>query len=286
MSEPPPTIESLLDKVIDNTKQVVQFMRTRFLWTWAAISLLALLTCFSLLLATRNAETNLEQTDDIARVANTTADSAKKASDQTTAYLKGEQGIPGVPGANGQDGTPGQPSSEPGPAGPAGSPGAKGDAGQAGANGTAGSTGLSGAAGPIGPVGIAGASGTNGEAGTVGPKGATGDTGPAGSKGDTGPQGPAGATGAQGPPGPAASITTITVAAASANDAAAQKNVAATCTSGKVSGGGYAILPATSQITPTTSSTVGNGWQVTANADPSFVGNWQVLAFATCVVTQ
>ena len=77
-------------------------------------------------------------------------------------------------------------------------------------------------------------------------------------------------------------MTSVTVAAASANDATAQKNVAATCATGRVTGGGYAIVPATALIVPTTSSTVGNGWQVTANASPAFTGNWQVLAFAIC----
>ena len=287
LEEPPPTVESLLDKIIDSTKNVVRYMRQRFLWTWFAIGLLAVLTAFSLWLATRSAQTNLDQANDIARIANETADSAKKQSDQTTAYLKGEQGIPGVPGANGVDGTPGQPSSVAGPAGPTGP---KGDSGSPGANGNAGSTGpmgLAGIAGPLGPIGPAGSSGTNGIDGTVGsegPQGPKGDKGNQGDKGDVGAQGPAGPAGPQGPAGPAgaSTITTATVAAASANDASPQKNVTATCTSGKVTGGGYAILPATSEIVPTTSSTNGNGWQVTANASPSFTGTWQVLALATC----
>ena len=67
-----------------------------------------------------------------------TATAAKTQSEETVAYLRGDQGIPGVPGANGQDGTPGQPSSQPGPPGTAG---AKGDTGAAGQAGTPGTTG-------------------------------------------------------------------------------------------------------------------------------------------------
>jgi hypothetical protein len=300
MTEERPSVESLLDKIIDSTRNVVHYMRQRFLWTWFAIGLLAILTSFALILATRTAETNLKQTDDIAKIANTTADSAKAQSDQTTAYLKGEQGIPGVPGANGVDGTPGQPSSvagPPGPAGPKGSDGSAGSTGPPGSTGSAGPmgpTGAFGAIGPVGPTGATGEAGPAGEKGATGVPGATGaqgdtgtqgnkgDTGAQGPKGDVGPQGPAGPVGPQGPVGAAPTITTATVAASSPNDASPQKNVTATCATGKVTGGGYAILPATSEIVPTTSSTNGNGWQVTANASSSFTGTWQVLALATC----
>ena len=117
--EPPKTVESLLDKIIDGTKNIMHYVRSRFLWTWLAIACLALLTGFALIVATRTAEANLKQTDDIAQLAKQTANSAdatanaaKEQSDQTVAYLRGEQGIPGVPGANGEDGTPGQPSSQ------------------------------------------------------------------------------------------------------------------------------------------------------------------------------
>jgi cell division protein FtsB len=288
MTEPTPTVESLLDKIIEGTRNLLQYMRNRFLWTWLSIAVLAILTGFSLWLATRTAQTNLKQTDDIARVANTTADSAAKQADQTTAYLKGEQGIPGVPGENGQDGTPGQPSSKPGPQGPPGPDGSKGDPGEAGANGTPGATGptgLPGAAGPLGPVGLAGATGTNGTNGEAGPSGAKGEKGDKGNQGDVGPQGPAGPAGPQGPPGPLPTVTTSTVLAASANDTSPQKVVTANCTSGKISGGGYAILPADPNIVATASTPSGTtGWSVTVNAQPSVTAPWQVLAFATCVI--
>ena len=116
----PPTTNELLKQISDNTQAALRYARMRFLGTWLAVGLLALLTCIALLLASENAKTNLKQTNDIANVAHDTADEARAQSDQTVAYLRGEQGIPGVPGANGKDGTPGQPSSTPGPAGPTG----------------------------------------------------------------------------------------------------------------------------------------------------------------------
>jgi hypothetical protein len=203
----PPTVESLLDKVLENTKQVLGFMRRRFLWTWLAISLLALLTAFSLILSTRTAETNLEQTDDIAHVASATANQAKKQSDTTVAYLKGEQGIPGVPGSNGVDGAPGQPGAgHPGPQGPKGDKGNPGQAGPTGPAGPSGAPGIEGPAGTVGqsgPPGETGPAGTNGERGLTGSQGAKGDAGAAGAAGMTGSQGPMGPVGPAGPAGPA-----------------------------------------------------------------------------------
>jgi hypothetical protein len=287
----------LLDKVLENTRNVLQYMRQRFLWTWFSIGLLAVLTSFALYLATRNAETNLKQTDDIARIANQTADSAAKQADQTTAYLKGEQGIPGVPGANGVDGTPGQPSSVAGPPGPAGakgdtgSPGANGTAGTAGATGPIGLSGASGPLGPVGPAGTAGANGTNGEAGAEGAQGPKGDKGNQGDKGDTGAQGPAGPAGPAGPqgaPGSLGVVNTTTFVAGSANDTTAVKQPTATCSAGKITGGGFITVPQDPRIVLTHSGPIGfTGWQVTLDGSQLPAGTvWQVLVFAICVTTQ
>ena len=107
------TDPDLLEEISQNTREALHYARMRFLGTWVVVALLAILTGLAITLTVETAKTNLKQTDDIARVSSTTADAAKKQSEDTVAYLKGEQGIPGVPGANGQDGTPGQPSSQP-----------------------------------------------------------------------------------------------------------------------------------------------------------------------------
>ena len=271
---------TLLDRFDEQNRQALQYGRHRFLWTWLAVGLLAMLTAVALEVAIRTAHRQNESVKVTASDASATADSAQASNDEVVKYLKGEQGIPGVPGANGTTGSPGLPSSEPGPEGPRGVAGPAGPAGTAGPAGAASTV-----PGPAGATGTAGPAGTAGEAGAAGEKGAQGPQGAKGEKGDTGPQGPRGDTGAAGPigpAGPASTITSGTVGAASANDTTAQKNVIATCATGRVTGGGYAIIPATALIVPTTSSTVGNGWQVTANASPAFTGNWQAFAFAVC----
>lgn len=286
MAERRPTMDELAMKQSMANVEALRYSRKRFLWTWLALGLLAFLVGGAAFFALRANDTNLEQTDDIARLARASAHKANQSTDDITAYLRGEQGIAGVPGTNGQDGSPGQPG-----AGEPGGPGPKGDQGEAGSPGAPGAQGPSGPSGPMGSVGSAGNAGQPGAQGPEGLPGtdATGATGPKGDKGekgdkgDTGPTGADGPAGPQGPAGSSPAPSTITVAAASANDATAQKNVQATCTSGRVSGGGYAILPANPLIVPTTTSTVGNGWQVTANASAAFTGNWQVFAFALCV---
>lgn len=267
--------DELLEQISNNTALALRYSRLRFLGTWIVIALLAILTAIALSLAIHSAGTNLQQTDDIARVADDNAQAAKESTDDVVKYLKGEQGIPGVPGANGVDGTPGQPSSEPGPAG---KDGPKGDTG---------------AMGPIGPTGPQGAAGTvttggttdQGSTGSTGPKG---DTGPAGPKGDTGPAGPPGTDGkdgAVGPQGPAGNGTTKIVVAASVNDPNEPKSVVATCTSGRATGGGYAIVPSDPGLIVTASSPVGNtGWNATVEElSLPAATNWQVLAFAVCL---
>ena len=94
-----------------------------------------------------------------------------------------------------------------------------------------------------------------------------------------GPQGPAGP---QGPTGPAALPTTAV--GASANDPNSPKTANASCPSGRVTGGGYAVVPNDPGIIVTASAPVGvTGWSATATelslpaATP-----WQLLVFAVC----
>ena len=275
-TENKPDFDQLFEELRKSNRQVLHYTRSRMLGTWLAVALLALFTGIALSLALRAADTNLQQTDDIARVANTTADAAAKQSQDTIDYLKGDQGIPGVPGADGQDGTPGQPSSQPGPRGPMGQAGDQGQPGSTGANGPAGPQGLAGTAGPLGP---AGENGLMGADGSQGPKGDKGDEGARGAEGPTGPAGP------QGPPGSAASVNTAVAFAASPNDTAAHKQITVTCANGRASGGGFATVPSDPGIDVSASSPVGNtGWSATADVLSLPAGtNWQLLAFAICV---
>jgi type II secretory pathway pseudopilin PulG len=274
--------DDLLEQISDNTRQALRYARLRFLGTWIAVALLAVLTGIALFATGRNTRTDLQQTEDIARVAHTTADQAKTQGDDTVAYLKGDQGIPGVPGANGQDGSPGLPSAE---AGPQGAPGAKGEPGTPGQTGQAGQAG---AFGPVGPVGIAGSQGPAGQKGDHGDKGEKGDdgkTGPAGPPGSTGPAGPAGSPGPAGPPGPAGTVTTAVAVGASANDTTPHKQVSVQCPSGRASGGGFALVPSDPGLDVSASSPVGNtGWNATADQLSLPPGtNWQLLVFAICI---
>lgn len=272
-------LDDLYSQLARQNKEAMRYTRMRLLATWLAVALLAVLTGVTLIATGQNTQTDIQQTEDIARVANTTADHASAQADQTTAYLKGDTGIPGVPGSNGQDGSPGLPSSEPGPKGEAGPKGDTGTMGAAGPSGTAGPVGLSGSAGPNGPAGSAGTDGTAGEQGAQGPKGDKGDQGAQGPAGAQGPPGP------QGPAGPPGFNTTTIIAAASANDTTATKSVQATCTTGRASGGGFATVPSDPGIDVSASSPVGNtGWNATADVLSLPAGtNWQLLVFVTCV---
>jgi hypothetical protein len=272
--------EQLLEEVKKGNKATLRYSRMRLLATWLAIALLAILTACALALAMNAADTNLEQTDDIARLANANATHASQQTDDITKYLKGEQGIPGVPGADGSDGAPGLPSSVPGPEGEPGRPGDKGD------TGSAGPTGVAGAQGATGTTGLAGPAGSNGEQGAQGENGVQGSQGPKGDKGDVGPRGEQGAQGPQGPPGNPHEITTTIAVGQSANDTTAHKVVNANCPSGaRASGGGFAIVPSDPGIEITASSPVGTtGWSATADLLSLPPGtNWQLLTFAICV---
>ena len=314
---PPPSLNTLLDQIGVQGKRALRYSRTRFLGTWFAIAVLAMLTGFALLLAEQTAN----RQDDAARAlsanASHKAKTAQESTDQIVLYLQGKQGIPGVPGANGQDGAPGQPGSipselPPGPRGPQGHPGPRGPLGEAGlpgADGLTGPTGFPGEAGPAGPIGVPGATGAigatglNGTTGATGEKGAQGSQGDAGATGGAGPVGPAGptgprgetgpqgATGPQGPTGAAGPSQPISVAAVSvqsADDVTRDKDLTATCPTGSVVlSGGYHWTPATPGITviadePATATS----WHVEALAD-TFPANslWQLTVFAMCNVT-
>ena len=275
-TENKPDFGQLADQIQHGNKQVLHYSRSRLLATWLAVALLAILTSVALILALRNADTNLEQTDDIARVASTTADQAQADTDDITAYLRGEQGIPGVPGANGVDGTPGLPggSGEPGPTGDRGDTGSAGPAGPVGIAGPQGPQGAFGSIGPVGPTGATGEPGADGAKGDEGARGAEGPTGPAG------PQGPPGAAGASSVPNTSVAI------GQSISDPNEPKSAVATCPSGsRASGGGYALVPSDPGLIVTASSPVGNtGWNATVEElSLPAATNWQVLVFAVCV---
>jgi Collagen triple helix repeat (20 copies) len=285
--------DNILDRAQANLRAGVGYARTRFLWTWLALAVLAVLIGLALFFADRNSDINAAQSDDIANIARKEAQAAQESSDDITKFLRGEAGIPGVPGANGEDGSPGQPGSpgsatagqegppgpegEIGPIGPAGPLGPVGDPGIQGTQGIAGGTGSQGDTGP------AGTSGTNGEQGATGPKGEKGDTGATGPQGPSGPPGPPGESG---PPGALSARQIIT--AASAFDPTSPKSATATCPAGtQVISGGYIINPQVPQLElqgsfPT--SPTPEGWTVVV-AEEGFPGNqsWQVVAFGICI---
>ena len=273
--------EDLADQIDAQTRRTLEYGRHRFLWTWLAVALLAILTSVSLILAANTAKHQNENVKLTADTAKTQADATAASNEEITKYLKGEQGIPGVPGANGKDGAPGQPGSvpselPPGPTGPKGATGAAGPPGEPGAAGTPGETGTAGAAG------LAGAAGASGE---IGAKGATGAKGETGGRGDPGPPGPAGAVGPTGPAGPAAPpLATQTITAVSAFDALLDKQVTANCPAGTtLTGGGFRWVPTSPLIVVVASFPQGNGWFVEARGDALPAGTaWDLTAFAVC----
>lgn len=285
-----PEVQELYDEGVHAIKHPQ--LDRRFYITWLVIAVLALMSSVALIASSRVQKDVAQSAKLTAETANVKADANTASNEEITKYLKGEQGIPGVPGANGKNGAPGQPGSVPEdlPPGPPGPKGSTGATGAAGVMGEAGLEGAAGAPGPAGNAGIAGEAGATGEVGPVGPQGPKGDKGVDGVNGIAGNKGDPGAIGPQGPQGPAGPIGTlkaVAIVAASPNDATPQKNVQAVCPAGStITGGGYALLPATAEIVPTTTSSVGNGWQVTANASAAFTGPWQALAIAMCTSVQ
>ena len=245
--------ERLLDEL---GRKPLDYSRRRFLGTWLALGTLAILTGVALTLAIRNADTNLEQTDDIARVAQSTADGAQESTDDVVRFLRGEQGIPGVPGANGEDGTPGQPGASAQP----------GDRGRRARRVPRASRGH-----PVQrPERTARDDGGTrqhrpdrhrGSAGTEGPAGRGRHRRPArrtrlnGKEGAAGPAGPQGAQGPPGSPGPPGGAPNTSIAVgSSANDTTTSKSVQVTCPAGRASGGGYAVVPSDPGLIVTASS--------------------------------
>lgn len=282
--------DEILQQISDNTRLALRYARLRFLATWVAVGVLAILTGAAIILASENAHTNQEQTSAIAKVSSKTADSAKDQSDQIILYLQGKQGIPGVPGANGKDGEPGQPGSvpselPPGPAGP------KGDTGPASTTpGPAGPAGASSSVpGPIGATGVAGSAGTNGLDGQIGPAGPKGDKGDKGDTGLQGLQGPEGISGPQGPAGPQgpSGLTKVQVVVANSGVGVVttgNQNATAHCPAGTLPlGGGFDTSPTTTQIVTLLSIPESDGWTVVAANNGLAPGTaWSVQAYAVC----
>lgn len=228
-------MHQLQGELLDTQQRTLWYSRTRFLWTWIALSLLAMLIGFGAFTVTHiqaNVNTNAKRIALGNRLAsltaNNTAVKAQETSDKNTetnkrvvSFLKGERGLSGVPGSNGTPGTPGKPglrggNGPQGAKGDKGDPGATGQAGQPGATGSRGDTGSSGSSGSTGETGPKGDSGSSGKDGATGSQGAIGVEGIAGVAGPPGPAGPAGPSGADGaagaagaaggtgPPGPSA----------------------------------------------------------------------------------
>lgn len=318
--DPRKSSDNLLDQIGIAGKRALVYSRRRFLWTWLAISLLAILTCAALWLGIRGAQNDNAQNTVLAANANHTADTAKEGTKDVTLFLRGQQGLPGVPGADGKDGSPGQPGAPgsalanqvaataaavsnekatPGPAGPAGpmgTTGPLGPIGPAGNSGASGQPGAQGAQGDAGPVGDKGNQGDTGDPGEPGDPGAAGPTGPTGATGAQGPPGPAGAAGAEGqqglpgatgpagPPGPSGVGTTTVVTTTSVVNPGNTKTVTAACTAGDlILGGGFSIDPQVTQLELQRSSPDGEGWTVTVTEDGLAAAvEWSVTAYAIC----
>ena len=169
-----------------------------------------------------------------------------------------------------------------GSAGPVGSTGSTGPQGPKGDPGDPG--------GPVGPAGPAGSAGADGAIGPQGPAGAAGPQGPAGptgATGATGPQGPAGATGAtgpQGPQGPQGSVSSVAIVSlASASDSKSPKSISASCSTGKMIGGGANITANSSVVALTASFPAGaNLWTATARETAATNTSWSVSAYVLC----
>ena len=173
---------------------------------------------------------------------------------------KGSAGPVGSTGSTGPQGPKGDPGDPGGPVGPAG------PAGSAGADGAIGPQGPAGAAGPQGPAGPTGATGAIGPQGPAGPTGATGATGP------------------QGPQGPQGSVSSVTIVSlASASDSKSPKSISASCSTGKMIGGGANITANSSVVALTASFPAGaNLWTATARETAATNTSWSVSAYVLC----
>src|SRR4029077_325967 len=135
----------LLNRGVDAIEEGHRDTRRKFLWTWLAIGILAMLCGFGVASGLTNAHNRSE--DAKARAAE-----VKAQSDDIVRFLKGEDGLPGVPGKDGVVGAPGNPGAQ-------GDPGPRGPAGPKGSTGAKGATGATGAVGAVGAAGAPGAQG-------------------------------------------------------------------------------------------------------------------------------
>ena len=257
----------------------MEYSRRRFLGTWIALGCLAILTAIALIAGANNADTNNDQTEDIARLANDRSKSNAANIEDTQAYLRGDQGLPGVPGASGVPGTPGLPGTapdgEPGAPGDIGSPGIPGEQGPPGPIGETGSI------GPIGPEGPLGQPGETGSSGAKGEKGAQGEGGQKGDPGEPGAIGPSGPSGPTGPPGPQTGVQVVT--ASSAFNDLATKSATAQCPAGfRIIGGGFVPNPGNSNELSIQSSFPTTTPQAWTASGINVEGPWQIVAFAVC----
>ena len=283
MATPEPEANKLLDRLQSNTRDALHYARSRFLGTWLALSLLALVAGLSFWLGLKNASDQNDLTHDVAMTADETANKGAEQSDQILRYLKGEEGIPGVPGANGEDGTPGQPGSEgiPGDPGERGPPGEQGTQGGEGPQGPSGS-GITGPTGAVGPMGEAGLPGPPGGAGPKGDTGAQGNIGDTGARGQTGTAGADGTVGPQGPAGPPQTFSVTSATAPSST--VSPKTIQVSCLgAGQVVGGGYTTEPQTALRLVASWPQGPQTWTVIVENDafPPDV-SWSVTAWAVC----
>ena len=281
----PPPENKLLDQIQANTRRALRYARSRFLGTWLALSLLALIAGLSFWLGLDNAQDQNDLTHEVAMQADETATKGADQSDQILRFLRGEEGIPGVPGANGEDGTPGQPGSE-------GTPGESGERGPAGQQGTQGTQGTQGPPGPtgVGTTGIPGIQGEPGPPGPPGSAGAKGDTGAQGNIGETGARGQtgtAGAEGAVGPQGPAGAPRQFNILAASTGSSTTSpKTQQVSCGGAAVAvGGGYTTEPQTALRLVASWPQGPQTWTVIVENDafPPDVA-WSLTAWVVCAV--
>src|SRR5262245_58191333 len=94
-------------------RSTLGYSRRRFLWTWLAVALLAILVALAVWLSVETAKRQNATTTDLANTADNSAGRANDKTNNVYLYLRGERGLPGVPGADGKPGTPGQPGSNP-----------------------------------------------------------------------------------------------------------------------------------------------------------------------------
>jgi Collagen triple helix repeat (20 copies) len=150
--------------------------------------------------------------------------------------------------------------------------------------------GIPGPPGPKGEQGERGKRGKQGKRGRTGPAGPTGTTGPAGPMGTTGPAGPGGPpgpAGADGAPAPAAALSSRVLSTTSANNAAVNKTLTASCQSADevMTGGGYMTNVLSDDLVLRRSSPLGGrSWTADVQEGPDFNPNisWSLTVYVVC----